>query len=314
MDYKILKMKFPWGVHFGNTNLTDTAYTIHADTLFSALCIEALKVGQAHLNQLIHYVKMDQLRISDTFPYVEKTYYLPKPCMQIETEANKGNSVDKKQMKKIAYVPVEQMDYFVKGTFRPEACPNLLLDFGTSHVRTVASVRGEEETKPYRIGIYTYGSRQHADQEQGLYVIIGYESEEAYVFLLDLFMMLSYTGIGGKRSWGYGRYETKVAKLPEYLERHLYAEGKLYMTLSVSLPKEDELERALSGAQYQMVKRSGFVDSSTYATSQMRKRDLYVFAAGSCFEVCFRGDVYDVATLPTHPVYRYAKPIFLQIQ
>lgn len=87
------------------------------------------------------------------------------------------------------------------------------------------------------------------------------------------------------------------------------------MTLSVSLPREEELETALAGAEYLLLKRSGFVASERYAPEQMRKKDLYVFQAGSCFPEKFHGDIYDVSdTCGRHPVYRYAKPMWMEVQ
>ena len=50
-----------------------------------------------------------------------------------------------------------------------------------------------------------------------------------------------------------------------------------------------------------------------YAEEYRRKRDLYVFAAGSCFKNEFEGDIYDVTNGGSHPVYRYAKPLFMGV-
>lgn len=85
------------------------------------------------------------------------------------------------------------------------------------------------------------------------------------------------------------------------------------MLLSVALPADDELENALENASYLLEKRSGFVASSDYAEEWRKKRDLYVFTAGSCFVNCFAGDIYDVSEGGKHPVYRYAKPIFMGV-
>ena len=67
------------------------------------------------------------------------------------------------------------------------------------------------------------------------------------------------------------------------------------MLLSVALPADDELENALENASYLLEKRSGFVASSDYAEEWRKKKDLYVFTAGSCFVNCFAGDIYDVS-------------------
>ena len=43
MNYRIYKLKFKNGVHFGNGTLDESAVTFQADVLFSALYIEAIK-------------------------------------------------------------------------------------------------------------------------------------------------------------------------------------------------------------------------------------------------------------------------------
>ena len=44
MKYYMFRLSFPYGVHFGDGNLDSSNMTFHADTLFSALFIEAVKV------------------------------------------------------------------------------------------------------------------------------------------------------------------------------------------------------------------------------------------------------------------------------
>ena len=61
--------------------------TIKADTLFSALYTETLNLGK-QTNWL-----MNDLIISDTFPYESELYYLPKPLIKIESNSE-GNHKD----------------------------------------------------------------------------------------------------------------------------------------------------------------------------------------------------------------------------
>ena len=51
MKYIAYKLKFSTGVHFGNGSLDNTEYTFCADTLFSALCIEAVKHSEDKLSR-----------------------------------------------------------------------------------------------------------------------------------------------------------------------------------------------------------------------------------------------------------------------
>ena len=74
MNYKIYKMIFTQGVHFGEHSLEKSEITFQADTLFSALCIEALKIDK--LEVLIKSVKEDHLVFSDAFPYMDQEFFI----------------------------------------------------------------------------------------------------------------------------------------------------------------------------------------------------------------------------------------------
>ena len=85
------------------------------------------------------------------------------------------------------------------------------------------------------------------------------------------------------------------------------------MLLSGALPQDQELDTVLEKASYGLEKRSGFVSSENYADEQQKKNDLYLLKAGSCFETQFEGDIYDVGCGGSHPVYRYAKALFVGV-
>ena len=65
MKYKAYKLKFSTGVHFGKGTLEDTAYAFCADTLFSALCIEAVKDSTERLERLVQTAKAGKMLLSD---------------------------------------------------------------------------------------------------------------------------------------------------------------------------------------------------------------------------------------------------------
>ena len=125
-----------------------------------------------------------------------------------------------------------------------------------------------------------------------------------------LIKSLSYAGIGSKRSSGFGRFEYECAKrqLP-------FADSQSvnYMSLSVCLPKDNELDGAMENATYDLIKRSGFVASESYSETPLRKRDLFCFKGGSVFKNKFEGDIFDVSSGGAHPVYRYARPMWLSL-
>ncbi len=307
MDYRVYKLAFRGAVHFGKNSLEDGENAFCADTLFSALCQEAIKRGKGVLDELYQYAQNGELLFSDAFPYMGDTYYLPKPVKRIETGDNQGDSVVKKAYKKLKYIPAEQLEVYLRGEYDVLGTRENG-ELGRFEMKVSAAVRGEDETLPYRVGCYYY------NEGNGLYIIVGYENQGALQLAEELLESLEFSGIGGKRTAGLGKFTLQSGKLPVNIKERLGGSGKVYMTLSVSLPLDDELETALKGAEYLLCKRSGFVASDKYAREQRRKKDLYVLKAGSCVKTRYRGAVYDVAEQGgLHPVYRYAKPMFLEV-
>ncbi|MCM1326307.1 MAG: type III-A CRISPR-associated RAMP protein Csm4 [Bacteroidales bacterium] len=307
MKYKLYKLTFQSAVHFGKHNLGEGEYICCADTLFSALCQEAVKISENVLQDFYRYAKEGSLLLSDMFPYMGDTYYVPKPMKCIEPSDGNGDSATKKAYKKLKYIPMDMLDIYLQGQYDVLNAPNLE-KLGHFEMKTAVSIRGEEKTEPYRIGTYYYG------KGNGLYLIAGYEKEEALELVEELLENLSLSGIGGKRASGLGRFMLFQGEVPESFCKRLDAKGARYMSLSVSLPTDEELETLLKDAEYLLCKRSGFVASEQYAPEQMRKRDLYVFKSGSCFAEKFNGDIYDVSGEGGgHPVYRYAKPMLVEV-
>ena len=86
MNYIIYRLTFPNGVHFGNKNLDESNYTFSADTLFSALFKESLKFSnETYSKGFYESVKNGDLIFSDGLPFMEDTYYIPKPMLYIRS-------------------------------------------------------------------------------------------------------------------------------------------------------------------------------------------------------------------------------------
>ena len=101
--------------------------------------------------------------------------------------------------------------------------------------------------------------------------------------------------------------------MPNDIKKQLLQRSKENILLSTALPEDDELEDVLKNASYILMKRSGFIDSSVYASQQMRKRDIYVFSPGSCFTRTFKGRIIEEKNGGTHAVFRYAKAFFMGV-
>lgn len=302
MEYTIYKLEFQTGVHFGIGALDEGAYTFHADQLFSAMYIEAMKLGKAQ--RFYEMVKTGDLLFSDALPYIDKQYLVPKPMVYVQTD-NQGESKQKKAYKKLKYFPVEKIDEFLTGNMNLETDP--MKGFGQMHQQTMAHVRNEDDTLPYRVGTFYYAPGC------GLYVVIAYKSDNELSMAEELLETLSYTGIGGKKTSGMGKFNFRKGKPSKELEERLCKKSARSMLISVALPKEVEINQAMENASYLLEKRTGFVASIDYALEWRKKNDLYVFTPGSCFTNRFLGDIYDVSNGGNHAVYRYAKALFLGV-
>ena len=295
MEYKAYKLRFLTGVHFGKGSLDDTSYAFCADTLFSALCIEALKDSEQRLNNFVNTVKSGKLIFSDAKPMCEIKH----------NNDDDGNSSKKKFYKKLQYIPYYSIDDFINGDLIEEVADDFE-KLGKRVVRVSAAINGQDQTVPYRVGAFYY------NDGNGLYIIVGYENKDALSEFEILTESLGISGIGGERSSGLERFKIEEAVGCDDLLDMIGIQSDCYMTLSVSLPNESEMESVLEDARYKIVKRSGFVASSNYR--ERRKRDLYVLAAGACVTHKFEGDIYDVGSDDGHAVYRYAKPVFMEVR
>ena len=303
MNYTLYRLRFTAPVHFGNGRLGKTEMTFYADTLFSALCTEAQKMHGNGAAELYDAAVSGRLRISDGLPYCSDTLFVPKPMTAVESSES-GDSKLKKAFKKLHYIPLEDIDAYLGGEYDPQEANKMLDTLGkTSEQARVAVGRGDD-SEPYSVGTFTF------DEECGLY-FIGAGDDDTSSLLDEIIDNLSYIGIGGKISSGLGRFEYSYEDVPDELLKRIEGTYDRYMSLSVCMAADEELESVVEGSGYELIRRSGFVASSEYSETALKKRDFYSFKAGACFSKRFEGGVFDVSAGGTHPVYRYAIPMLM---
>lgn len=310
MEYKLYKLNFKTAIHIGKQHLSDAEQVITADVLFSALCKEALMMeGEQGILELVHLAKSGKFRISDCFPYNKENYYMPKPMTEINGDRESDSNL-KKQFKKLKYVNADKLEQYLQGTLDVAEENEILKEMGHTQIRTMAAVNEGQDARPFSVGAY------HFEKDWGLWFLVAYDEEETLWKVEDLLLSLESTGIGGKTSSGMGKFILENGTVSPALERrlNLNAEGSRYMTLSISMCNEEELEHILQDAEYSLVKKSGFISSETYAKTLQRKKDFFMFRAGATFTKTFDGVIADVAAGGNHPVYRYGMPIFVEVQ
>ncbi|WP_322354208.1 type III-A CRISPR-associated RAMP protein Csm4 [Paratractidigestivibacter sp.] len=305
MAERIIKLSFAGPVHFGSRRLSDGTYTCDAATLFSALYVEAMRAGCA--DELLHAAKVGDLLLSDAFPYVGEELYVPKPMVgNVRSDAKRATASDsreRKANKKLKYIPLSALDDFLTGNF--DFIGALAqFELGTSFARTKVNLTREmsDDAEPYHVGAFSF------NPGCGIYFVVrgAYDAD-------PLFEQLGYSGIGGKRTSGYGRFSARVENAGGF--RFADAPSGRAMLLSSSCPKERELtDELVDGAKYHLARKGGFVQSTTHADSFRKKRDMWAFTPGSVFPHGFDGDVFDVNATPgSHPVYRYARAMWMEV-
>jgi CRISPR-associated protein Csm4 len=248
---------------------------------------------------------------------------LPKPIVkynsltgnkndQEKTQVKTQEDEDRKKIKKIEFLPIDKINLM------PDKWGEIDNNFGKEEV--VAKVykrNGEIEVEPYNVGTFQFNN------DCGLYIIAQFSSENSVNLFEEVLDNLQYSGIGGKRSAGYGKFKYERHDIPKEINE-LLVDNKTnietspqnqLMTLSCCFPKEEELESVAKDATYLLEKNSGFVYSFDYYDSLLRKKDFYKFTSGSVFTNKFDGDIFDVSdsSKGKHKVYSYAKSMFLKL-
>lgn len=307
MAGQIVKLKFLSPVHFGDGRLSDSEYTCDAATLFSALFIEALNIGCA--DELLAAAKSGELVLSDAFPYIGDRLYVPKPMVDVivqgERSAETGDSRARKANKALRYIPADKLDDFLNGTF--DFVDELeRFNNGTSFSRTKVNLTRatSDDAEPYHVGGYQFAPGC------GIFFFV-----DGLYDLRSLLGSLSYSGIGGKRSSGYGRFTFEVLDSPLFPLVQETKSNKRVMLLTSALPREEELVESLfDRARYRLAHKSGFVQSASHAPSPRKKKSMWLFSPGSVFFNHFEGDVFDVNSTPgAHSVYRYAHAMWMEV-
>lgn len=334
MMYYIFTLKFLTPVHFGDTanggSLDKFSLQCSADTLFAALCNEAVNKGSDAVEKLVKKTAEGKIVFSSLFPYWRTAdddlyFYLPKPLLKLEQEEQqsaksfeeiKQLATKLKKQKKSTYIRASQINSLLKygGSNGQFTVP----EFAAPLVAGRVALR-EEKPLPYYVGSYVFSDNS------GLYFILGVEHEEEFTLIKELLFSLGYSGIGGKRSSGYGKFELADDKLElsddggDYdddtaIALMLYNEKSKYqMCLAPVCPCVDEIAVVKQGS-YKLIKRGGFIASSA-AKDNIKRNSIYMLQEGSCFPERLRGQMLQQTVDGlAHDVYRDGIGMFVGLK
>lgn len=327
MIYSIFTLKFLAPVHFGDTAqgglLDKFSLGCSADTLFSALCNEAAVIDENLAEKLIKKVDAGKLAFSSLFPYwqdeEETRFYLPKPLLHTEEKIQEAKSYPEikqlttkmKKQKKTAYVRASQMKALLQAAKQGRLLEMDEPEFAVPLIAGKVNLR-ESEPLPYYVGSYVFSERA------GLYLICGAEEEAEIEFLEKLLQRLGYSGIGGKRSSGYGKFEVAKYKFvgadDSALALMLYDNiSEQQMCIAPICPQKQDVETVKSG-YYKLLKRGGFVYSHELGDN-IKCNSVYMLAEGSCLNKRLKGNLVEqvIAGLP-HKLYRNGMGMFVGLK
>lgn len=343
MNYSIVKIRFKSKARFGIRKLEDTFKICHSDTLFSALFIETKNIyGLTMAEKLKESFNEGKIQISSAMPFFYDSYeedyklFLPKPIVYIDKNGeNKKIEVNsdslKKVLKRIDYLEVSDIEEYLQKMSKNETSD--ISSYANKMIEQQLDIKVNLEqdiSKTYNVASNSYLNKLEnngVDIEGygGLYFVIKYEEETQMELIKNVLKSLQYTGIGGKRSIGYGSFNidsiTSLDKSQYYDEKVLYDliensdDSKYFMLISLLSPKEEEIEEFdLENIYYSLIKRGGFIYSSDYSENNQKKNDIYMLEEGSTLNKKYLGDIKNLAENGKHPVYRYGIGMYIGIK
>ena len=334
MSYLLYKLRFPSGIHigtaFGNT-LEETMISVYSDTFYSALFNEYMKIYNN--DELYKISEAGNFLVSDLLPFKEKDdmstdFYLPKPFMPKEPANNKNKTeitVDRKKVKATNFIPADKLEeyfYFLKNGTN---FPIIDDDFGKKQLYTKNKISLEnEDTQLYNIEVFKF------NEKSGLYFIVKLpENEKWQEIFQNILDSLALTGIGGKRNSGFGQFVIKEdamnfdgldfekfeSESDAYINKALYSNEEKFLIISSYSPKIGEIEKLKDGDNYyQLIKRGGFVNQSSYSEQPEKRKQVYMLSSGSILSFKPEGKILDLNLHGKYNIYRMGKPIMLGVK
>ncbi len=320
MRRSLFKLAFSTPVHFGGESpqgLENADMTCRADTLFSALCAAARALGGSEeVERLCALVRDDRLRLSDAMPWQKDRFYLTKPAMTARRPILQTG--DRKAFKKLQWISLADYPAYLRAMlegqpFNAHEPPSA---FGESilHTKGASGRSADEETTPWSVAAFEFYP------ENGLWFAAECDTGETAGFLSALTEALGAGGMGGKISGGYGKFsvikQLDIDAAPtadiKWLSKALQCRrAPLYITLTSALPRDDELDGVLEDAQYQLVRRGGFMAPGSGGAQ--KKSTQYFLAAGATLRRPFDGDLYEAGAQDGHPIFRCGRPMLLGV-
>ncbi|WP_456420440.1 type III-A CRISPR-associated RAMP protein Csm4 [Thermococcus sp.] len=197
-----------------------------ADTLFGAIASAvAMLYDNRAVEELVDAFKAGA-RISSAFPYLNDTFYLPKP-LSVELMDFEVKYEEAKRIRRARYLDVKNFERALR--LEPFEVPEINVHAKVSVPRVVLD-RVTSESALY------FWDEVRFREGAGLYFLYSGPDDVFKDYIEPAVRLLGDTGIGGKSTWGFGLFE------PEFSRLKIDAPGGEYeVTLSNALPTKKPL-------------------------------------------------------------------------
>ncbi|RKU14241.1 type III-A CRISPR-associated RAMP protein Csm4 [Candidatus Poribacteria bacterium] len=307
-------LNFRSPIHLGRRGigLEETAISIPADTLFSAICQTwRTFYGEDNLTDFLdQYETGEPFMLTSAFPFAPDIRFFPKPLIDLKVNADD----DRKKIKRVRYLSENRFRQVVNGEILFD--PDTLVDNGQLWIHDADKCPPtvwKTDTRP-RVTLDRQSSASEIwhlkavkfGKDCGLWFDAKFEAEEIQTHIETILRVLGDTGIGGERSAGYGLFDFHSQPAEPAAEQ----EASRFVTLSPICPRDaDQLNILIQGddVSYTLEERSGWIGSAE--ASSQRRQQVWMFAEGSVLN----GNGAQVGRLIDlkpeacpHPVWRYA--------
>jgi len=273
---KAVKLYFKTPLRAGGANFESSSEIIHSDTLFSAIA-NALAALNEDVEEFIERVKAGETEISSCFPFNGEEYYFPAPAFPVERKLGQ-------------FLTREDFEKTIGGELPEDG--EKVLDFLKKYdVPKVALDRATSNSNVYYLSLVRF------KENSGLYFLVRGKYRQIKVAL----RYLEDEGIGGKRTWGLGKFKFEEDEL------NLRVTGDEYLTLSLTHPfRRDSI------LYWKPVIRSGWIDS------YLRKPKIAMASEGSVFSTEDPGNLIELGEYtsmrPDHEVYVNGKSFLIPVK
>lgn len=309
MPHKIVKLHFQGPLRIGEPGIgiENTSPFVHSDTLFSALCHAwVLLRGERWVSDFLEvYRTKPSFVLSSAFPFMETSFYLPRPFCPILWEEKE---VQAKELKTLRWLSYTSLDQVFSGS-------KVSLEKVKTENKTALAIQRKMLTPRVALGRNDMASelffcgQTYFTEGAGLYGVIHFLDEgNSFALLKEAFGLLGEEGLGAERNSGLGHFTPEWIE-PDATWQSLFSrKGARYYLASLFWTDPQTLPKALSGSNYDLIERRGWFYSASTGT-QMKRKSVWMFAEGSVLDFLPQGALVDLApeawkNQGGHPVYR----------